>query len=85
MDAPRQPFKGIEKLILYPDLLCQLEKEAIGYKRRGDFFILKCFRHTKNSVKVVLDPSMSHNKQGIAETAKTNGPTCDNMCIQKIK
>ena len=24
------------------------------------------------------------NKQGIAETAKTNGPTCDNMCIQKI-
>ena len=23
-------------------------------------------------------------KQGIAETAKTNGPTCDNMCIQKI-
>ena len=24
------------------------------------------------------------NKQGIAETAKTNGPTCDNMFIQKI-
>ena len=24
------------------------------------------------------------NKQGIAETAKTNGPTCDNTCIQKI-
>ena len=22
-------------------------------------------------------------KQGIAETAKTNGPTCDNTCIQK--
>ena len=26
----------------------------------------------------------NYNKQGIAETAKTNGPTCDNMCIQKI-
>ena len=25
-----------------------------------------------------------HNKQGIAETAKTNGPTGDNMCIQMI-
>ena len=24
------------------------------------------------------------NKQGIAETAKTNGPTCDNTCIKKI-
>ena len=24
------------------------------------------------------------NMQGIVETAKTNGPTCDNMCIQKI-
>ena len=30
--------------------------------------------------------SLSHsiNKQGIAETAKTNGPTCDKTCIQKI-
>ena len=27
---------------------------------------------------------LDFNKQGIAETAKTNGPTCDNMCIQKI-
>ena len=26
----------------------------------------------------------THNKQGIAETAKTNAPTCDNMCIQKL-
>ena len=28
--------------------------------------------------------SRVNNKQGIAETAKTNGPTCDNTCIQKI-
>ena len=27
---------------------------------------------------------ISKNKQGIAETAKTKGPTCDEMCIQKI-
>ena len=25
--------------------------------------------------------SICENKQGIAETAKTNGPTCDNMRI----
>ena len=29
-------------------------------------------------------PMACVNKQGIAETAKTNGPTCDNTCIQKI-
>ena len=35
------------------------------------------------------DPPNQHpyweNKEGIAETAKTNGPTCDNMCIQKLR
>ena len=40
-------------------------------------------RHPVASCRIVLWLGICV-KQGIAETAKTNGPTCDNMCIQKI-
>ena len=39
---------------------------------------IKYLENMEGGVKIII------NKQGIAETAKTNGPTCDNMCIQKI-
>ena len=32
----------------------------------------------------IIQHSDIKNMQGIAETAKTNGPTCDNMCIQNM-
>ena len=38
-------------------------------------------KHTDNFAKETRE---CKNKQEIAETAKTNGPTCDNTCILKI-
>ena len=52
--------------------------------------MLHCFTPKNDDEPIIKDNPRKENnpirknKQGIAETAKTNGPTCDNMCIQKI-
>ena len=54
--------------------------------RPSDILFTPCSRvfWRKYQLRYTRTHSSFFNKQGIAETAKTNGPTCDNTCIQKI-